>query len=57
MPQFDFFNIFLTFFTFFFSFTLIETLTIYIVKILVVSKFYLLTLEQLSKQFSIILKN
>ena len=57
MPQFDFFNIFLTFFTFFFSFTLIETLTIYVVKGLVVSKFYLLTLEQLSKQFSILLKN
>jgi len=57
MPQFDFFNIFLTFFVFFSFFIVIETLTLYVVKSLVVSKFYLITIDSITKRFGSILKN
>jgi len=57
MPQFDFFNIYSTFFVFFSFFIIIETFTIYIVKILVTFKFYLLTIIALGKRSSILLKN
>ena len=57
MPQFDFFNIFLTFFVFFSFFIVIETLTLYVVKSLVISKFYLITIDYITKRFGSILKN
>jgi len=57
MPQFDFFNIFLTFFVFFSFFVVVETLTLYLVKSLVISKFYLITIDYISKRFNSILKH
>jgi len=56
MPQFDLLNLFIIFNMFFGTFILIEMLSFYISKALIVHQLYLSAIAQINKRFAHILK-